>query len=87
MSDNHACLWEVGMYCPGPSKDQEMPLEGETWGMEVESLLPKVWSLGPVRHADLRVHPTPNSLGQHQHVSLVHWNWSPGFKCYPGRRR
>lgn len=24
------------MHCPGPSKDGEMSLEGETWGMEVE---------------------------------------------------
>lgn len=28
------------MYCPGQSKDLGMPLEGETWGLEVEPLPP-----------------------------------------------
>lgn len=51
------------MYCPGPSKDWEMPLEGETWGMEVEPRCPKCGPLAPVRLADSRVHPLPNSLG------------------------
>lgn len=29
------------MYCPGPGKDGEMSLEGETWGVEVEPSCPK----------------------------------------------
>lgn len=47
------------VYCPGPRKDWEMSLEGKTWGMEVEPSCP---NCGPVRLADSRVHPIPNSL-------------------------
>lgn len=32
------------MYCPGPRKDWEMSLEGETWGREVEPRCPKCGS-------------------------------------------
>lgn len=59
------------MYCPGLSKDWEMP-PGDTWGMEVEPCCPKCGPLGSVRLADWRVHPIPNSLEQHGHVSLAH---------------
>lgn len=57
------------MYCPGQSKDPEMPLEGEP--LPPTPRHSKCSPLGPVRHADLKVHPTPSSLGQHQHVSLA----------------
>lgn len=66
------------MYCPGWSKDQEMPLEGETWGVEVD---PPPRDLSDTQ---TRVHPTPSSLGQHRHVSLAHCDIDGVFTTSPG---
>lgn len=74
------------MYCPGQNKDLEMPLEGETRGLEVEPSprCSKCSPLGPVRHADLKVHPIPSSLGQHQHVSLAFCDINGRLAISPG---
>lgn len=42
------------MYCPGQNKDLEMPLEGETRGLEVEPLPPAVQSAVPWDLSDMQ---------------------------------